>query len=290
MPGLTIRFRLILLSVVLMLGIFGTNLYLTRALDRASAAANQSDRLVALIGTVDTVRTRFGELRYWLTDLSVSMLTQSERNVTAARIALAAGIWTLRQNEPVAAAEIAGDAAQFDTAAMQAVEAYTGDQRVVGNSLTSQARAHGQRVDVVLDRLSDDLSNQAHAAGELVRDSAAAAQSVSTAVVLAAVLAGAGLTALVLRSILLPLRRLVTAVEGVSRGDDTVILPPPCPPASSRWASAAWSRGKDRATRTDSFPASASSTRASRSAWSRRAKTWMVRGCSFEPATEAQLP
>jgi signal transduction histidine kinase/CheY-like chemotaxis protein/HAMP domain-containing protein len=227
LSGFTIRFRLILLSVRLMLGILGTNLYLTRALDRASAAANQSERLVALIGTVDVVRGRFGDLRYWLTDLSVSLLTQSERNANSARVALTASIWTLRQSEPVAATEIAGEAAQFDTAAMQAVQAYTTEQRVIGNSLTSQARAHGQRVDAVLDRLSDDLSNQAHAAGELGHESAAAAQSVSTAVVLAAVLLGGGLTVLVLRSILLPLRRLVTAIEGVSRGDDTVPLPPP---------------------------------------------------------------
>src|ERR1700724_3538488 len=56
----------------------------------------------------------------------------------------------------------------------------------------------------------------------------------------------------------------VTAQATVS-----TILPPLCPSASSRWASAAWSRGKDRATRTGSFPASASSTRASRSGWSR---------------------
>jgi hypothetical protein len=73
----SIRFRLILLSVVLMLGIVGTNLYLTRALGRASAAATESDRVDALIGTVDTVRNAFSDLRYWLTDLSVSLLTQS---------------------------------------------------------------------------------------------------------------------------------------------------------------------------------------------------------------------
>jgi signal transduction histidine kinase/DNA-binding response OmpR family regulator len=222
----SIRFRLILLSVVLMLGIVGTNLYLTRALGRASAAATESDRVDALIGTVDTVRNAFSDLRYWLTDLSVSLLTQSERNADAARVALAANVWTLRQYEPATAKQLAAEVAEFDTAAMQAVEAYTADQRVIGNSLTSQARAHGQRVDALLSRLSEDLSNRERSAGELVRQSAVAAQFVSSAVVLLAVLVGGVLTVLVLRSILVPLRDLVTAVEGVSRGDDTVTLPP----------------------------------------------------------------
>jgi signal transduction histidine kinase/HAMP domain-containing protein len=224
---LSIRFRLILLAVTLMLGMVGTNLYLTQALGSASAAVTESDRLDALIGTVDTVRSTFGDLRYWLTDLSVSLLNQSERNADSARIALSAVVWTLRQREPEAAGQIAAEAAQFDIAATQAVEAYTADQRIIGNALTSQARAHGQRVDALLSQLGDGLSNQERGAGELVRKSAAAAQFVSTAVVVFAVLGGGAMTLLVLRSILLPLRRLVTAVEAVSRGDDSVTLPPP---------------------------------------------------------------
>ena len=61
----SIRTRLVALSVALLVVMAGTNLYLTRALDRSSAAAVQSDQLLALIGTVDDVRAAFADQRYW---------------------------------------------------------------------------------------------------------------------------------------------------------------------------------------------------------------------------------
>ena len=65
LPPLSIRNRLVGLSVILLMVTAGTNLYLTRALEKASTAAIQSDRLVALMGTSDDVRASFADLRYW---------------------------------------------------------------------------------------------------------------------------------------------------------------------------------------------------------------------------------
>src|SRR3954470_23931008 len=100
LPALSIRTRLVGLSVVLLLVMASTNLLLTRALDKASTAAIQSDRLVALMGTSDDVRASFADLRYWLTDLSVSLLTQSERNADAARAKLNEGLKLLAERKP----------------------------------------------------------------------------------------------------------------------------------------------------------------------------------------------
>ena len=223
----SIRTRLVVLSVVLLAAMAGTNLYLTRALDRSSTAAVQSDRLLALIGTVDDVRAAFADLRYWLTDLSVSLLTQSERNADAARVRLADRLKALAVSRPAEAASIAREADLFNAAAHRAADAYTDDQRVIGNALTAEARLHGLAVDTVLGRLDDDLSRQAFAASARVRGSAAWASNVSFAIVACAVLTGALLTALVLRSILSPLGHLVTAIEAARRGDLTAALPAP---------------------------------------------------------------
>ena len=225
LKGASIRTRLIALSVGLLLVMAATNLYLTRALDRSSAAAAQSDRLVALIATTDDVRAAFADLRYWLTDLSVSLLNQSERNADAARTRLAARLKLLADRAPQEAAAIGTEAAAFDTQARAAADAYTDDQRVIGNSLTAQARLHGLEVDAVLAKLDAALSRQAHDASVDVQDSATRASRISLAVVALAVLAGALLTILVLRSILVPLAALVAAIEAVRRGDMTARLP-----------------------------------------------------------------
>jgi signal transduction histidine kinase/CheY-like chemotaxis protein len=225
----SIRTRLVGLSVVLLLVMAATNLYLTGALDRSSAAALQSDRLLALIGTVDDVRSSFADLRYWLTDLSVSLLTQSDRNATAARARLTERLKVLAENRPAEAAAIAAEADSFDAEAHRAADAYTADQRVIGNSLTAQARMHGLAVDDVLGRLDADLARQAHEASAAVRASATWASRLSFAIVGLAILLGLALTTLVLRSILGPLAQLVAAIEAARRGDMTAMLPPQAP-------------------------------------------------------------
>jgi signal transduction histidine kinase/DNA-binding response OmpR family regulator/HAMP domain-containing protein len=222
---LSIRTRLVLLSVVLVAVTIGTNLYLSRALNRAADAALQSDRLVTQIGATREVHDAFSDLRYWMTDLAVSLLTMSERNAADARQRLQDRLTTLAQHEPEVAATVRNEAALFDDAAQRAVDAYTADQRVIGNSLVAEARLHGQQVDAALAQLNAALAVQAQAARSLVVKRSATATEVSRIVVAAAVILAVLLTLLVLRSILVPLRRLVTAIEGISRGDMDVTLP-----------------------------------------------------------------
>jgi signal transduction histidine kinase/CheY-like chemotaxis protein len=223
---LSIRLRLVLLSVTLVAMTVGTNLYLGRALDRASAAALQADRLVSAIDSANQVRAAFADLRYWMTDLAVSLLILSEKNAEDARRRLQDRLAVLAESEPGVAATVRAETQQFDAAAAKAVDAYTQDQRVIGNSLIAQARQHGVQVDALLTDLDARLAQRAREARDLVLTSAATANRVSLAVVAAAILLGILLTLLVLRSILVPLRRLIGAVEGVSRGDADVVLPP----------------------------------------------------------------
>ena len=142
---LSIRVRLILLAVILLAGIVGTNLYLIGALNRASAAAVQSDRVITDIETANEVRNAFAAMRYWTTDLAVSLLTQSERNAAEAREKLGNELVALARTDPGTAAKIKVEAAAFAEAANKGVDAYTDDQRVVGNSLMADARRHGDR-------------------------------------------------------------------------------------------------------------------------------------------------
>ena len=80
MARLTIRTRLILLSSALLIVFVATNLYLTRKLANNSAAVAEMADLVGVIESANGARVAFGELRYWLTDLAVSLLILSERN------------------------------------------------------------------------------------------------------------------------------------------------------------------------------------------------------------------
>jgi signal transduction histidine kinase/DNA-binding response OmpR family regulator len=225
MKRLSIRLRLILLSIILVGMTVGSNAYFTREINRDAEAALLSDGTVGRIKALDDVRAAFADLRYWLTDLAVTQQTLSERNAADARTRLAARLDVLDRLLPAAASVIRTEAAGFDSAAMAAVDAYTDDKRIVGNALLGQARQHGLKLDATLEKLEAALGVQAAAARDLVLSRSAHARLVSRIVLGVAVLLGVLLTVAVVHSILSPLRQLVMAIQGITRGEMDTALP-----------------------------------------------------------------
>ena len=85
MSHLSIRTKLIILSGLLLFLLVATNLFLTTKLENNSSAVATETELSEIIESATGARIAFGEMRYWLTDLAVSLLTPSERNAAAAR-------------------------------------------------------------------------------------------------------------------------------------------------------------------------------------------------------------
>ena len=226
MPGLTIRARLILLASVGLLVLVATNAYLTRALSENSAGMVRAAGLLAGIEQADSARIAFGEVRYWMTDLAVSQLTLSERNAASARARMEEHLGKLQPWNPERIAAVRSELARYDDFAAKAVEEYTNDRRVIGNSLLAEARRHSLTVDQLLAAIVTKLTGEAIAARERVVAEAAAATRLSQIVVASAVLIGVLLTLLVLRSIVVPLRRLVVAMDGLNAGNVDVPIPP----------------------------------------------------------------
>jgi len=226
MAGLTIRMRLILLASAGLLVLVATNAYLTRALSENSAGMVKAAGLLAGIEQADSARIAFGEVRYWMTDLAVSQLTLSERNAAAARARMEEHLAKLEPWNPERIAAVRSELGRYDDFAAKAVDEYTNDRRVIGNSLLAEARRHSLAVDQLLAAIVTKLTGEAIAARERVVTEAAEATRLSQIVVAAAVLIGLLLTLLVLRSIVVPLRRLVVAMDGLNAGNVDVPIPP----------------------------------------------------------------
>ena len=73
MSRLTIRARLVILSGALLCLLIATNLYLMRTLAKNSTAVATETELSSIIDSANGARIAFGEMRYWLTDLAVSL-------------------------------------------------------------------------------------------------------------------------------------------------------------------------------------------------------------------------
>ena len=225
MTRLTIRTRLILLSSAALLVLIATNFYLTRKLAENSAGMVTAAELLKSIEEANSAQIAFGEMRYWMTDLAVTQLTMAERNAAAARGRVEQHLDTLAPWNRARIDAVRGELAQYEETANKAVDEYTNDRRVIGNSLLAQARQHSLVVDQLLASIVQELTGAAIAARQRVVAEAATATQVSQIVVTAAVLIGALLTFLVLRSIVLPLRRLVVAMDGLNAGNVAVAIP-----------------------------------------------------------------
>jgi signal transduction histidine kinase/HAMP domain-containing protein len=225
MERLPIRIRLILLSGALLFFLFGTNFYLNRRLAENSAGMARTVALLGVIREANDAQHAFGEMRYWLTELAVSLLSASEQNAAAAREQTERDLERLAQQQPQAIAAVRSGLAHYEDYAGRAVEEYTSGNRDAGNALLAQASEYGVAVDRRLAAIAAELTAQSVAARQRLIAEATTAKRLSQIVVWTAVLVGALLTLLVLRSIVGPLRRLVVAMNGLNAGNVAVAIP-----------------------------------------------------------------
>ena len=227
MSRLSIRARILALAGVLLCVVVGTNVYLTHKLADSATAVVEAGELSRTIDAANGARIAFGEMRYWLTDLAVSLLTPSERNAAAARERMDRFLDALGDRTPGLVAELRAERVAFEKFANEAVDEYTADRRIMGNRMLAQARERSVKVDDLLAALITKLNNEVSTRRERVVAEVALASRLTLYIDLAAVLATILLTLVILHSIVPRLRRLISAIDGLVAGDLTVEIPPP---------------------------------------------------------------
>ena len=228
LQNFSIRSRLLFLSGALILMIAGAIYYLTTKLADNSRAVAHNVELAELIDIAQDVRNIFGQFRYWTTDLAVSQLRQSEVNAKATRERLLRRLDDFAVSKPDEAAALKRQVANFEEAAFQAVEQYTDDQRVLGNTLLAEARQHSVRINDRLSAIVDDLNREVLRARDQVVSDVAQTTRIAYILVALTIILGIATTLVILRSILIPLRQVTAAMDGITAGD----LNTPIPPAS----------------------------------------------------------
>ena len=198
--------RLIALTSAGLISLIGSSLYFSGALQQTAERTTKMKELFNLAGAADEAHVTFGELRYWLTDLSVSLLVTSERRADEARAKLETGLDQLADYDPESVASIRAEVDAYVTTAMEAVDAYTDGNRVIGNTFLANARVHSGNVDQALNAFVDKVNAAALTEREIVVERADSSANAAIYIVVALVLIGLLLTAMVLRSIVHPLQ------------------------------------------------------------------------------------
>jgi signal transduction histidine kinase len=227
MPFLSIRARLILLAALLLTILVLSTGLLSRELARDSQSLAEEARLVSVVRNANIASRDFDDLRYWITDYAVTRLDHSQQNALAAKTRLDGDLKTIAPVDPQGVALIAREVDQLSDLARTAADAYSSDDSAGGNALMAQAKIQILKVDGELRNILDRLEQQAVARRDASMRTARHAVDFSIFGGVAAIAVAAILTALIIRSITAPLRRLQRSMAAITDGD----LDEPVPPA-----------------------------------------------------------
>jgi signal transduction histidine kinase len=225
MPHVSIRARLIFLSVLLLVILAVSSVLLIRELASDSRSLAEEARLVSIVKNANTASKHFGDLKYWVTDSAVTQLDRSQKNAAAAKARLDADLKAIAPVDPAGVTAIEREVDTLTELARQAGEAYSGDDSAGGNALMAQARDHVLNIDDEIDKIVDRLEQQALARRDASMRQSERAVNLSIIGGIVALAVALGLTALIVRSITVPLKRLERSMAAITRGELDVPLP-----------------------------------------------------------------
>ena len=227
MRNFSVVTRLVVVCLFLLISLVGTNLYLNKALSVGTEALHVESTIVSRMTTANAANRAFGDLKYWLADLSASLLMRSEVEAGKAREQLNTALDSLIEFNADSVAQIRKETDLMYTLSMDATDAYTDEQRVLGNTLMSRARNHVLVVDDLLGKLVIELENAALIHSQHAVETARSTSSNSTTITALSSLIGLLLMGLVIHSIRTPLKQLGRAMGDITRGELDTPIPEP---------------------------------------------------------------
>jgi len=227
MPSVSIRSRLIFLAALLLAILAVASALLIGQLMRASDDLAEQAKLVSIVKNANSASKHFGDLKYWITDSAKTLFVRSQQNADAAKAQLDRDLKAIAPVDPAGVAAIGGEVDTLSELARKAAEAYSSDDSVGGNALMQQAQTHILDVDREIEQIVDRSEQHALARRDASMGQARTAVDFSVAGEIIALVVALSLTALIVRSINAPLRRLEHSMTAITRGELDAPIPPP---------------------------------------------------------------
>ncbi len=225
MPSVSIRARLIFLSILLLAILALSSALLIRELARVSRSLAEEATLVSVVKEANSASKHFGDLKYWVTDSAITQLAGSQELAEAAKAGLDSDLTSISTVDPALVAAIRREVDAMTDLARQAGVAYSSDDSASGNALLDQAKSHVLTIDGEIESVVDRVEQQAVAKRDASMRGAELAVKLAIVGGVGALLLALGFTAFTVRSITVPLKQLERSMASITRGD----LDPPMP-------------------------------------------------------------
>jgi signal transduction histidine kinase len=226
MPNVSIRARLIFLSVLLLAILAISSAVLIRELARDSRSLAEEAMLVSVVKDANSASKHFGDLKYWVIDSAVTQMASSQQAAVTAKAGLDADLKAISAVDPAVVAAIGREVDAMTDLARQAGVAYSSDDSAAGNALLEQAKSHVLRIDDEIDRIVDRVEQQAVARRDASTRQADLAVKLAIVGGIGALVIALGFTALTVRSVTVPLKQLERSMASITRGELNVAMPP----------------------------------------------------------------
>jgi signal transduction histidine kinase len=225
MSNVSIRARLVFLSVLLLAILAVSTPLLIRELARDSQSLAEEARLVSIVRNANLASKHFGDLKYWAIDAAVSQLASSLQAAADAKTRLDSDLRAVSAVDPALVAAIGSEVDTMTELARQAGAAYSSDDSGSGNALLEQAKNHVLNIDEEIDKIVDRVEQQAVARRDASTRQAELAVKLAIAGGIGALALASLFTAATVRSITVPLRQLEGSMAAITRGELNVPVP-----------------------------------------------------------------
>jgi signal transduction histidine kinase len=225
MPDLSIRLRLIFLSVLLLSILAGSSALLIRELIHDSQSLAEEAKLVSSVRDANLASKHFGDLKYWAIDSAVTQLAASQQAAERAKSGLDSDLKAIAAADPEVVAAIGAEVRAMTDLARQAGLAYSSDDSAAGNALLAQAKSRVLLIEDRIDKIVDRLEQQAVARRDISTRRADLAVKLAIGGGIGALAFALGFTALTVRSITAPLKQLDESIASITHGRLNVAMP-----------------------------------------------------------------
>ena len=217
--NLKIGGKILLLNGFILLMMAGTLLYNYYALGKATTAIEFQRNAMSHMQTAVSASRAYSELRYWMADLALSWLNESEANATTAQEKLEKLFVKLEGTNAELVQTLRPQVESFTKSMIESVDAYIDENRVLGNSLVAGGRKNSMVIDTKLNELLLETQDSANAEGDKVVATNGKIRKFSLILLVIAILIGAVLSYFFARSITRPLQSVMLSLENIANGD-----------------------------------------------------------------------
>ena len=226
MSYFSIRARLIFLAILLLSILAAAMALLTRELVRDSAALSDEAQFVAVVRSANNANQHFNDLKYWLNDFVTTVSDAALHNADAAKSQLATDLRAIAPVDPQGVAAVERDLTTLWELMQKASEAYyTNDDSAGGSALIAQAQPHIVSVNNEVEEIVNRVEQLALSRRDAAILGAKRAVDLSIGGGIIALALAIIVTALVVRSINAPLRRLERSMTAITEGQLDVAIP-----------------------------------------------------------------